>query len=351
MYIAGQGVARGYYGNVRQTQESFLPNICQSTPSTWFGPVMYKTGARVRCLPDGRFEYVSRVDNQIKLRCHRIELGAIETVLRTYPGMQQVVVNLQPSSEEQQAFLVTYYQARSPVARQQLQEFLVTLLPDYMLPSAYMYLPEIPLNMNGKVDRKALPPVQAQDKTYYVAPGNEFQQRLCQLFQDVLGGESGRIGITDDFFTLEGNSLSAIRLVNRINGTLQCDLKVKYIFERKTVAKLTPLVAAERGSFLYQEYHIAQCDEAKLYHPFPLNNVQQSYYLRRMKSFDLSDVSTHIYNEFVFDYLDHLKLEWAFNQLIARHPVLRTVFENGEERFLSTVAHYKTGYHSLRNAE
>src|SRR5690606_32383916 len=131
----------------------------------------------------------------------------------------------------QQAFLVAYYQAKSPVARQQLQDYLVTLLPDYMLPSAYMYLPELPLNMNGKVDRKALPQVQAQDKAHYVAPGNEFQRCLCQLFQDVLGSESGRIGITDDFFALGGNSLSAIRLVNRINGTLQCDLKVKDIFE------------------------------------------------------------------------------------------------------------------------
>lgn len=167
---------------------------------------MYKTGDRVRCLPDGRFEYLSRWDNQIKLRGHRIELGEIESVLRTYPGMQQVVVNLQPAKEEQQAFLVAYYQAKSPVARQQLQDYLVTLLPDYMLPSAYMYLPEIPLNMNGKVDRKALPPVQAQDKAHYVAPGNEFQRCLCQLFQDVLGSESGRIGITDDFLLWEATA-------------------------------------------------------------------------------------------------------------------------------------------------
>lgn len=231
------------------------------------------------------------------------------------------------------------------MARQQLQDYLVTLLPDYMLPSAYMYLPEIPLNMNGKVDRKALPPVQAQDKAHYVAPGNEFQRCLCQLFRDVLGSESGRVGITDDFFALGGNSLSAIRLVNRINGTLQCDLKVKDIFERKNVARLTPLVAAGRGSFLYQDYQIAQCDETHLYHPFPLNNVQQSYYLGRMKSFDLSEVSTHIYNEFVFDHIDHDKLERAYNQLIARHPALRTVFEEGEQRFLSAVAHYKIGYH------
>lgn len=104
-------------------------------------------------------------------------------------------------------------------------------------------------------------------------------------------------------------------------------------------------MAAGRGSFLYQDYQIAQCDETHLYHPFPLNNVQQSYYLGRMKSFDLSEVSTHIYNEFVFDHIDHDKLERAYNQLIARHPALRTVFEEGEQRFLSAAAHYKIGYH------
>ncbi len=351
MYISGLGVARGYYGNERQTQASFLPNIFVSTPSVWFGPVMYKTGDRVRYLPEGNFEYLSRLDNQIKLRGHRIELGEIESVLRHYPGMQQVIVNLQKGSEDQQAFLVAYYQAQSPVTRQQLQDYLVTRLPDYMLPSAYMYLPKLPLNMNGKVDRNALPAVQPQDKTYYVAPENEIQRCLCQLFQDVLGSESGRVGITDDFFALGGNSLSAIRLVNRINGELQCDLKVKDIFERKTIAKLTSLVAAGRGTFLYQDYQISQCDKTNLYSPFPLNNVQQSYYLGRMKSFDLSEISTHIYNEFIFDYLDHDKLERAYNQLIMRHPTLRTVFEDGEQRFLPEVAHYKIDYYSLRNED
>lgn len=92
------------------------------------------------------------------------------------------------------------------MARQQLQDYLVTLLPDYMLPSAYMYLPEIPLNMNGKVDRKALPPVQAQDKAHYVAPGNEFQRCLCQLFRDVLGAKADGSALPTTFLLWEATA-------------------------------------------------------------------------------------------------------------------------------------------------
>lgn len=120
--------------------------------------------------------------------------------------MQQVVVNLQPAKEEQQAFLVAYYQAKSPVARQQLQDYLVTLLPDYMLPSAYMYLPEIPLNMNGKVDRKALPQVQAQDKAHYVAPETSSSDACASYSRMYWGAKADESALPTTFLLWEATA-------------------------------------------------------------------------------------------------------------------------------------------------
>ncbi|RAX03729.1 MULTISPECIES: non-ribosomal peptide synthetase [unclassified Photorhabdus] len=348
LHISGAGVARGYFGNPQLTRSQFIPNPFYCTGKNWPGPIMYKTGDRVRYLPCGNLEYISRVDNQIKLRGHRIELGEIESVLQQYPGIQRAVVALQQSvTPGGEPFLAAYYQANAPLDRQLLTDFFAPLLPDYMLPSTYMFLANIPLNANGKVDRKALPAIQLHEQQHYVAPYTECQRILCRIFSQVLGDGQTQIGITDDFFSLGGSSLSAIHLVNQINSELNCNLKIRDIFQQKMISRLVPLVEVGRGEFMYRDYLIKRTDLEHRYHPFPLNNVQQTYYLGRFKSFELSEVSTHIYSEFVFGQLDHRHLELTFNQLISRHPSLCTIFENGEQRYLNSVPYYNISYRQI----
>src|SRR5690606_16078533 len=120
-----------------------------------------------------------------------------------------------------------------------------------------------------------------------------------------------------------GNSISGIRLMNQINSELKADIKIRDIFEAKTIERLAQVVSASLGSFAYQDYVIPGIDEQELYSPFPLNNVQQSYYFGRFQSFELSNVSTHIYSEFLYRHLDPARLEAALNRLLERHLALR----------------------------
>ncbi|TLE10781.1 non-ribosomal peptide synthetase [Vibrio cholerae] len=351
LYIAGEGVSAGYFNQPELTSGAFLPN-----PFIKYGEKhsdsMYKTGDKVRYLPSGDIEFISRGDFQVKLRGHRIELGDIEFAMTEYADVQQAVVQLQKDKgQDIEPYLVGYYTAESPIPSNILKRWLENRLPEYMVPVDFMYLSSIPLNMNGKIDRKALPKIQLSNHVLFIAPESKTQRKLCEFFASALGLGNKKIGIKDDFFSLGGNSLSAIKLVNLINTNFDCDIKIKDIFEQKNVSSITPLVEAGKGDFLYRDYIIEGADVASQYHPFTLNNVQQTYYFGRFKNFELSNVSTHIYHEYVFGFLDHSRLENAFNQLIQRHPSLRTVFENDVQRYLNQVSHYKISYHELSDPQ
>lgn len=349
LYIAGDGVVQGYFNNPELTAKAFIANPFVHLGSN-HSATMYRTGDKVRYLSCGNIEYLSRADFQVKLRGHRIELGDIESAIKHYPGIEQAVVQLQKNQESDvEPFLVAYYTAKEPIGVDHLKDWLKSYLPEYMIPVDFMFLASIPLNINGKVDRKALPAINLVHNNRFIAPETQTQRILCQLFGSALGVNKNNIGLTDDFFALGGNSLSAIKLVNLINTEFRCDIKIKDIFEQKNVSSLTPLVNAGKGDFLYRDFIIKSSDITHQYHPFTLNNVQQTYYFGRFKNFELSNVSTHIYHEYAFGYIDHARLESAFNLLIKRHLSLRTVFENGEQRYLNQVPHYQIRYQEFTN--
>ncbi len=229
LYIGGAGVARGYLNRPELTAQRFI-----NSP---FNPQerLYKTGDRVRYLSDGNIEFLGRLDNQVKIHGFRIELGEIEATLLENPHISQAVVIVK---EER---LIAYIVPKKATSEQdKWREFLQTKLPDYMIPSNYVQLKALPLTQNGKIDRHKLPDPKIQNKVEFVPPRNEIEAKLCKIWAEVLGVES--IGIHDNFFTLGGHSLQAIQLVSKISMAMNCDISVKSLFVRPTVAKFSSIL-------------------------------------------------------------------------------------------------------------
>jgi amino acid adenylation domain-containing protein len=235
LWIAGDGVARGYLNRPELTAERFVADPFRP------GERMYRTGDLARHLADGRLECLGRVDNQVKIRGYRIELGEIEAVLHSHPHLQGSVVAAR-SENGTEARLIAYVvagTAKRP-SIEELRTHLRAHLPDYMIPSGFVFLDAIPLAPNGKVDRNALPSVElspADANPGYVRPRDRIEQIVADAWSEVLGIE--KVGIFDHFFELGGHSLSATRLIARLKSAFQMDLPLSSIFIEPTVAGLS----------------------------------------------------------------------------------------------------------------
>jgi len=213
LYIGGDGLARGYLNRSELTSEGFISNPFRTEEEKAKGKNlrMYKTGDMVRWLPDGNIEYIGRNDFQIKIRGFRIETGEIENKLQNYPLIDQTVVTAY--EKEGNKALAAYYTAKSiadepqAIDKEDLRKYISSLLPDYMVPTYFIELKQMPLNTSGKIDRKLLPVPDMELITSgkYVPPRDEIEQTLHDIWAEVLGIE--KIGIYDDFFHIGGNSL------------------------------------------------------------------------------------------------------------------------------------------------
>jgi amino acid adenylation domain-containing protein len=247
LYLGGQGLARGYLHRPDLTAERFLPNPFSSSS----GARIYRTGDQVKWRRDGNLEFLRRLDHQVKLRGYRIELGEIEAALEKHLGISACAVTVR-EDDPGDPRLVAYVVKAPQVEQAELKEFLKNSLPDYMIPSCFVSLEKLPLTLNGKVDRQALP-APADRRTEipgYVDPRNGEEEILCGLFAEVLKIE--RVGVHDNFFAVGGHSLLATRLVSRIRETMGVDVELRSVFESPTVAELTPRVGARTGSKLHQ---------------------------------------------------------------------------------------------------
>ncbi|MGE6630695.1 amino acid adenylation domain-containing protein [Bacillus sp. NPDC077027] len=232
LYIAGEGVSRGYLGRYDLTAERFVAD-----PFGAKGTRMYRTGDLARWREDGSIDYISRADHQIKIRGFRIELGEIETVIMQHQAVKHTSVIVREDKPGQQ--LLCAYVVLTEGASlhpSELRQFVETSLPDYMVPSAVVVLPELPLTPNGKINRKALPKPNMSLVSTERTPRTPQEDMLCSLFAEVLG--ISQIGIDDSFFDLGGHSLLAARLLRRIRNTLGADLSMSTIFESPRVAEL-----------------------------------------------------------------------------------------------------------------
>ncbi len=232
IYIGGANVARGYYNNLELSAEKFIQDRFCEDPAAR----LYKTGDLGRWLSDGRIEYLGRNDFQVKIRGFRVELGEIESVLRSYSGVSDVVVVM--AGEETDHLFVAYLVCVDGLSTTQLRDFVSTQLPDYMVPSIFTRLDAIPLTANGKVDRRALPLPDIQQLTSagYVAAQTETEVVLTSIWSELL--VVGQIGIHDNFFELGGHSLMVMQIVSRIRAAFGFEVSIGTIFEHPTIELL-----------------------------------------------------------------------------------------------------------------
>ncbi|MEU9206341.1 amino acid adenylation domain-containing protein, partial [Streptomyces sp. NPDC048332] len=308
LYIAGDGVARGYLDRAGLTAERFVAD-----PYGPAGTRMYRTGDIVRWTDNGDLTYLRRADDQVKIRGHRIELGEIETVLTTLDGVAQAAVIVRDDR------LIAYLTGTPDVAAVRAE--LSRAVPDYMVPAAFVTLDALPLTANGKLDRKALPDPEFTTAPQSRAPRTPQEEILCGLFTEVLG-VSG-IGIDDSFFTLGGHSLLATRLASRIRTALGVELPVRRLFEAPTVAGIA---TALRGADAARDAVTAGPRPARV----PLSFAQRGqWFLHRLEGPNATynlPVALRLTGP-----LDHAALRDALADVVDRHEVLRTVIaEDGE---------------------
>lgn len=234
IHIGGDGVARGYLNRPELTAEKFIENP--------FGEgKLYKTGDSARYLPDGNIEFIGRIDNQVKIRGFRIELGEIEAISNQYSNIKETVIIAKENTLGDK-YLAAYVIKKEEVSVKEIRQFLSEKLPEYMIPSIFVFLESFPLTPNGKIDRKALPEpnFETRKEKKFIAPRNETEIKLVQIWQDILGIE--KMGINDNFFELGGHSLLAVRLVTQIQQFYEKNIPIATLFQTPTIEKLAQVL-------------------------------------------------------------------------------------------------------------
>ncbi len=240
LHLGGAGLARGYLNRAELTAEKFI--------ETEFAGRLYKTGDLARYLPDGNIEFLGRLDHQVKIRGIRIELGEIETALNQHPAVRDSVVVMRDAEGDGRLAAYVVPQTEQALTAGALQSFLKEKLPTYMVPAAFVLVESLPLNVSGKVDRRALP---APDlgrpniTTPFVAPRDPIEEELAFIWAQLLGVE--RVGILDNFFDLGGHSLLATQLVSRLRDAFGIELPLRCLFESPTVAELALTLAQHQA--------------------------------------------------------------------------------------------------------
>ncbi|MFJ4570444.1 amino acid adenylation domain-containing protein [Streptomyces sp. NPDC088846] len=332
LYVGGTGVARGYAAQPGLTAERFVPD-----PYGPAGARLYRTGDLTRMTAGGVVEFLGRIDEQVKIRGYRVELGEIRTVLSEHAGVQESVVLAQPSAAGE-ARLVAYYVpvgGRAP-GTEELAAHCAARLPAYMTPTAFLALDGLPLNRNGKVDRRALP---APDEAAlgaggraYTAPRNPLEELLANAWSQVLGGD--RIGVHDNFFELGGDSIRAVVLVGALRAA-GLDVSVRDVFEFRTVAELAVSVGG-RGAVECERpvepfALVSRADRervpAGVSDAYPMSQVQLGMLVEM-----LADEEQHSYHNITLFRIrddrpfDAGALRVAAGLVTGRHEMLRTSF-------------------------
>ena len=232
LYIGGEGVGRGYWKDAKTTAEKFIANPF----NTRAGLRLYKTGDQVCYLPDGKIKFLGRIDQQVKLRGYRIEPGEVETRLREYPGIVEAAVVAQGESDTDKR-LVAYFTGLE-IGAKALRDHLSLILPEYMVPVAYVHLESLPLMSNGKLNRRALPAPDSlafTQRDYEPAVG-QTEIELARIWGELLKLE--RVGRRDNFFELGGHSLLVVRVISRVREALKIEVMIRDVFEHPVLADL-----------------------------------------------------------------------------------------------------------------
>ncbi|MBA4538758.1 amino acid adenylation domain-containing protein, partial [Bacillus aquiflavi] len=322
--ICGKGVARGYLYDQERTKEKFIANPYKENA------ILYKTGDLVRWLPNGNIEYLGRKDFQIKIRGNRVEIGEIEYCLMQREAVREAVV-VDREDNQGRKYLCAYIVADVEWSNREWSQYMAEKLPDYMIPAHFIHLDKMPLSPNGKLDRKALP----KEETFineqeYVAPRNEVEKQLVQIWSEVLAIEGNKIGVTHDFFELGGHSLNAITLLTKINEKFNKEINLREIFRMSTIESMAVhIIKSEQ--FMHKPIEKAPKKEY-----YPLSYVQQRLFILEQTKQMGTSYNMPVLLEIEGD-LDIHRLEETLNKLIKRHEAFRTSFHFLNGKFVQRV--------------
>ncbi|WP_299135408.1 non-ribosomal peptide synthetase [uncultured Tenacibaculum sp.] len=238
LLIGGIQVAKGYLNRTELTAEKFIKDPFNPNSSY----KLYKTGDFARWLPDGTIEFLGRIDNQIKLRGNRIELGEIEFNLSSHSAIETSIVMLKEYNKT--PYIVAYYlpNQKESLDTDYLKDYLKESLPEYMIPSYFVELSELPLSSNGKLNKSLLPDPEVLRLESHVNPSNEIEETLLKMWSEILNIEENKISTTSSFFDLGGNSLSAITLSNTILKTFSIDIALTDVFTKRTICSISDYI-------------------------------------------------------------------------------------------------------------
>lgn len=334
--VGGDGVARGYLNRPELTNEKFVKN-------SYTGERIYRSGDLARLLPNGEMEYLGRLDHQVKIRGHRIELGEIENQLLKIDTIKETVV-LARGETSDNIHLCAYYVAVSPLPVMEIREKLKDALPEYMIPAYFLHMNRIPMTSNGKVNRKALPEPggSINTGTEFVPPRNETEEKLAKVWMEVLAMDS--VGVKDSFFSLGGDSIKAIGLINKTNQFMGTGIQIKDLYQNQTIEQLAvcvqkevrPVVedmlkeglAAMEG--IKQEIMKGEPEEKKLPPDFediyPLSSIQKGMmFFSKLRSEEPIYHDQFVYDVRIRDFdLDRFKK--AIELICQKQSILRTTF-------------------------
>jgi amino acid adenylation domain-containing protein len=322
--VGGEGVCRGYLNRPELTAKKFIENPYKP------GERLYRSGDLTQFAENGEMEYLGRIDHQVKIRGYRIELAEIEHQLLKHHEIREAIVLAVAKSknpgkahlEPEDKYLCAYFVSGGEVSVLALREYLSKMLPDFMIPSYFMQVEKIPLTTNGKIDGKALPEPEAVSGTTYLAPRDEIEEKLVELWSEVLG-TSAPIGIDDNFFELGGHSLRATVMAAKVHKVFNVKLPLAEIFTTPTLRKLGEYI---KGRVKETYTSIEPVEKKDYYASAP---VQKGLYI--LQQMDEQGVFYNQPNAFtVKGNVDEDKLAGAFEQLIKRHESLRTSFHMPE---------------------
>jgi amino acid adenylation domain-containing protein len=312
LYVGGDGVARGYLNNIELTAQKFVQNPYKH------GEKLYKSGDIAKFMYGGDIEYLGRIDHQVKIRGFRIELGEIEISLLKHPLIKEAVT-ISKEDKSGSNYICAYFIGEEELKTAQLRKYLSNDLPDYMIPSYFIQLEKMPLTLNGKIDRKALPEPDGIINTgvEYVAPADEVEERLLLLWQNVL--EIEIISTIDNFFDLGGHSLKATILVSRIHKEFNVEFPLREVFKSPTIIEMAKYIKKAQKSV----YSSIQPVEKREY--YPMSSAQKRLYI--LDQFESTGITYNMPGMMIIEgNLDIIHFEEVFGEIIRRHETLRTSF-------------------------
>ena len=332
LHIGGAGLARGYLNRSDLTATKFITGNFADNLNLR----LYKTGDLVRYRSDGNLEFLGRIDNQVKLRGFRIELGEIEAVLARHPSIREkaVLVRQDRSGDKR---LVAYIVAQPESPRSSdLRSFLQECLPDYMVPSAFVFLDTMPLTPNGKVDRRALPAPDTLDiKTdvEYVPPSNPTEELLATIWADILDIE--RIGVNDNFFESGGHSLLATRVISRCCQAFSVEISLQLLFEKPTIATLARAITQYQQESDLSKYQTISPREKS-------DSTGLSFAQKRLWFLDRLEPNSSFYNMpravILNGELNLEVLQQALDAIVVHHEIIRTNYTSANGNAIQVIA-------------